>query len=344
MNEKIPENMLIYDWLSFSSKVHTVEQIKELLGLMDVPYQEIYGFYGYGKRITYEGVSILYDGHMPDMGVMLDMSGQGCRTFETLGTGDWELLFELIKYGQGEKCMNITRLDIAYDDYEGILDITKICRDTEAGHYISRTRNFQIINSNKGKTVLHGSKSSSVFIRIYDKAKERGHTDGRHWVRLELQLRDRNALGFIQNNTEIGKKFLGVVYNYLRYVAPHKTDTNKRRWLDTSYWKKFIQSAEKIRIYQKPGIEYNEKNLETFVLHNSGNSINVFRKIYGDNNLLRALDIKDSSASYSPKQQKLLEKYKGQSAQTPAIVADHHIRAAFLRFKETGTESAESLK
>jgi len=320
--ENTPNNIILYDWLSFSSKVHTVEQIKELLGLTSVPYQEIYGFYGYGKRLTYEGVSILYDGHSPNMGVMVDMSGQGCRTYESFGTGEWESLFDLIKCGQKERLMNISRLDIAYDDHEGILDIAKICADTEAGNYISRTRNFEVINSNKGKTVVHGSKNSSVFIRIYDKAKERGHTDGRHWIRFELQLRDRNAFGFIQNDTEIGKKFLGVVYNYLRYVIPSQTDTNSRRWPDTAYWQNFMQSVEKIRISYKPGVEYNERNLETFVLHNSGNSINVFRKIYGDDNLIGALDIKDRAANYSPKQKKLMDKYKGKSGQQPAIITD----------------------
>ena len=221
MNESVQENIIIYDWLSFSSKVHTVKQIKEIIGFTDVPFQEIYGFYGYSKRITYEGISILYDGYTPDMGVMVNMSGQGCRTFETLGTGDWESLFALIKRGQAEKHMNISRLDVAYDDHGGILDITQISDDTETGRYISKTRNFEVINSNRGKTIMHGSKSSSVLIRIYDKARERGHADGRHWVRLELQLRDRNALGFIQNDAVIGKKFLGVVYNYLRYVVPY---------------------------------------------------------------------------------------------------------------------------
>jgi len=322
MDEGKQENIIIYDWLSFTSKIHNVEQIKEIIGFTNVTFYEIYGFYGYSKRITYEGVSILYDGHSPNMGIMLDMSGQGCRTFETLGTGDWESLFELIKHNQSEKLMNISRLDIAYDDHEGILDIPEICADTEAKRYISRTRNFEIINSSKGKTVTHGSKSSGVYIRIYDKARERGHTDCRHWVRLELQLRDRNALGFIKNDTEIGRKFLGVIYNYLRYITPSKTDTNKRRWVDTAYWQKFIQSTEKISVHQKVGMDYNELSLEAFVLHNSGNSINVFRKIYGDKNLLRALDIKDEIAIYSQKQINLMEKYRNLAVQTPIIILD----------------------
>jgi len=317
------KNVILYDWLSFSSKVHTVEQIMEIIGFTGASFQEIYGFYGYNKRITYEGVSILYDGHTPNMGIMLDMSGQGCRTFETLGTGDWESLFDLIKHWQANKLMNITRLDIAYDDNEGVLDIAKISNDTEAGNYIAKTRNYEVIISSKGRTVTHGSKSSGVYIRIYDKAKERGHTDGRHWIRFELQLRDKNALGFIQNDTDIGIKFLGVVYNYLRYIIPNATDTNRRRWVNTDYWQNFIKSVEKIRIYQKPGIEYNERNLEVFVLRNSGNSINVFRKIFGDANLIRALDIIDNEANYSLKQKKLIDKYDGQSVQTPAIISEY---------------------
>jgi len=317
------KNTIIYDWLSFSSKIHTVEELIKIIGVSEARFQEIYGFYGYSKRITYEGISILFDGHGSDMGVMLDMSGQGCRTFESLGSGDWESLFDLVKHWQGEKRMNISRLDIAYDDHEGILDISKISNDTEAGFYIAKTRNFEVINSSKGRSVNHGSKSSGAYIRIYDKAKERGYTDDRHWIRLELQLRDKNALGFIQNDTAIGLKFLGVVSNYLRYVMPNATDTNKRRWHDTEYWQNFIRSAEKIRIYQKPGIDYDERNLEAFVLRNSGNSINVFRKIFGDANLIRALDIIDCEAKYSLKQKKLIEKYEGHSKQTPAIFSGY---------------------
>jgi len=323
MDGSSQKNIIIYDWLSFTSKIHSVKQIIEFIGFTNVTFIEIYGFYGYSKRITYEGVSILYDGHSPNMGVMLDMSGQGCRTFETLGTGDWESLFELIKDNQDEKSMNITRLDIAYDDHEGILNILEICADTEAKRYISRTRNFEVINSSKGRTVSHGSKSSGVYIRIYDKARERGYANGCHWIRLELQLRDGNALGFIKNDMDIGKKFFGVVYNYLRYVTPNNTDTNSRRWADTAYWQDFIKSAEKIRIYQKPGIEYNELSLEAFVLHNSGNSINVFRKIFGDTNLLRALDVIDNEARYSLKQKRLIEKYDEQSTQIPTILFEN---------------------
>jgi len=45
-----------------------------------------------------------------------------------------------------------------------------------------------------------------------------------------------------------------------------------------------------------------------------------FRKIFGDANLILALDMIDNEAKYSLKQKKLLDKYDGHPLQTPAIV------------------------
>ena len=58
-------------------------------------------------------------------------------------------------------------------------------------------------------------------------------------------------------------------------------------------------------------------------MRNSGNSINVFREIYGDGNLLLALNLKIKTANYSPKQKMLIEKYKNKEHQIPSIVSEH---------------------
>jgi len=55
-------------------------------------------------------------------------------------------------------------------------------------------------------------------VRIYDKAAERGFTDGQHWVRIELQLRDGRAAEFSKIPMDIGEAFAGVLLNYLRYA------------------------------------------------------------------------------------------------------------------------------
>ena len=79
------ENIVLYDWLSFTSKVHTPEDLISALGLSQCPWQEIKGAHGYRDRKYFSCISIHYNGR-EDMGVWVEMSGQGCRTFETVQT------------------------------------------------------------------------------------------------------------------------------------------------------------------------------------------------------------------------------------------------------------------
>jgi len=62
--------------------------------------------------------------------VLLEMSGQGCRQFETSSNMGFMQLFCEVYNGD----FNITRLDIAYDDIDhegsGLLDIKKVGRYT----------------------------------------------------------------------------------------------------------------------------------------------------------------------------------------------------------------------
>ena len=78
---------------------------------------------------------------------------------------------------------------------------------------------------------MFGTRSSLILLRIYDKVQERGFKDGRHWIRVELQLKDERALAFIQRTEPIGERWTGVLANYLRFVdEPNGFDTNRWRW------------------------------------------------------------------------------------------------------------------
>ena len=108
-------NIVLIDWLSITTKSLNEIEVTQLLGMEEFPWELVRGARGYHDRLYFSGVSVHYNGR-DDMGVWLEMSGQGCRTFETLGTGDYEKLFRLVKSGHG----NITRLDVAYDDHTGV--------------------------------------------------------------------------------------------------------------------------------------------------------------------------------------------------------------------------------
>lgn len=190
------ENLILYDWVSITSKIHSPDDFIRMLGLNkdNISWEKVKGAHGYRDRLYWQSISIHYNGS-EDMGIWLEMSGQGCRAFESYGTGDFDALFSEVLDNPDD--MHITRLDVAFDDHTGILDIDEICKDAENQMYISRTNAWQVTRSDSGNSVTHGSRASEILIRIYDKAAERGFEDGRHWVRVELQLRRERARAFL---------------------------------------------------------------------------------------------------------------------------------------------------
>ena len=299
------ENIIIYDWLSFTSKTLDHLYMLEVLGLEHLPWQTIKGAHGYRDRLYFNCISVHYNGR-EDMGVWVELSGQGCRAFETLTTlpGKWEELFSIIR----EERMNITRLDIAYDDHTGVLDINEIIQDTRHKEYVSRSDYWEILESSKGQSLQFGSPQSDVLIRIYDKARERNCGEGEHWIRCELQLRRDRAKKFIDLGLPIGKSFCGVVVNYLRFVEPDALDNNKWRWPIKPYWGEMLSGADRISIYESPGIEYNIDRCENYVVRLAGNAIDAYIQCIGVDKFLD--NIKNRPVRRNPKYDRLVEEYR----------------------------------
>ena len=277
MNSNIAENVVIYDWLSFTTKYHTPEEVIEALGLSHCPWTEMSGARGYMDRKYFGSISIHYNGR-EDMGVWCEMSGQGCRNFEDLTTlpDKWENIFQFI-HGSS---LHITRLDVAYDDHTGILDIERIASDVQAQHYVSCMRWWEVTRSSQGVSCQVGSPKSKVLVRIYDKAAERGFDDGRHWVRVELQMRDGRAEEFSRIPMDIGEAFAGVLLNYLRFVEPDPSDSNKSRWQMADYWANLVGDVGRIKIFTLPGSDYNLEKCRHFVIDMAGNAIDAMLQIY----------------------------------------------------------------
>lgn len=139
--------------------------------------------------------------------------------------------------------------------------------------------------------------------------------DGSHWVRFEIQMRDDHALQFLSLMTfrTVGKTFAGVVNKYVRYVRPSDTDTNKRRWPLADYWANFIETAEKLSLYQTPGIEYNLDKLERYVIKQCGASLITYIEIVGLEQCLRKARA-EFEKSLNPNYANLIQQYKQQGA------------------------------
>jgi phage replication initiation protein len=274
------ENIVLRDWLSFTSQTLSPQEIIKYIGLTDCQWIETKGARGYKDRLYFGGISVHYNGR-DGMGVWCEFSGQGCRTFETYSSIDWGTLTAwLIEAG-----LNITRLDIAFDDHAGLLLIDEILKDTEEGNYLSRSDFWETIRSNKGSSLMIGSPQSLFRLRIYDKAAERAaklkgeeaaEVGSQHWIRIEMQLRDERAANFLRftKDYNIGQVFAGVLLNYVRYVTPSE-DTNKSRWETAPYWQKVIGEAEKISLFEAPGVEYNYTTMIDNVIRQYGSAIHT---------------------------------------------------------------------
>ena len=295
------QSNILVDWLTFSSKLDDVHSIIRFLGMEDCSFERCSGRYYYGSGLRFGNTSVYYDGLSADMGVCVEMSGQGCRDFETFGTGDWHSIFE--RYVEKRPLVNISRLDVAYDDFDRLLDLDQLISDTFAGNFVSRNTHWNVQKGSRGATVEHGCRGGSMYIRIYDKKAERRRSDLDYWVRCELQLRDKLPGNFvealIQDGVSIETLYFEVLNNYLRYVQPSESDSNKRRWETAEHWARFLQTGERRSIFVVPGVDYNMLGLHHYVIDTAGNAINTYIELCGQDSFLEYL--KTVKKSKNPK-------------------------------------------
>ena len=345
-SNKIPdfpkENRIIYDWVSFTTRKHSLYDLIELLELKDLPWETVKGSHGFMWRQYFNGISLhfnesrqnynyfnLSDEEKEELNksdfVWLEMSGQGCRAFETYGNGNYERLFELAR--KDPENIHITRLDIAFDDMTGVLDIDTICDETREEHFTSRIKKYQSIYSNGGNAVYFGSKQSNIFIRIYDKAEERGYdSKDLHWIRLEIQLKDVNAMRFVSflENDTLQNLYKGLLANYLSFKVP-TNDSNKRRWPEAEWWTSFINRTVPISLWSKPGVDYNLSACERYVMKQAIGSIKALITIFGKEGFYKA--VQEAPNSKNPKYKQLIasvmaqEKLKTQETKVDKLAA-----------------------
>lgn len=307
--QSLPDyNLILIDWLTVTTKIWSENDLINLLHLNDCTWEHLDAYrYGYAHRCSFSGITIMSGGR-EDMGICLEMSGQGCRAFESYSDLTWLDLFRILTDPFNE--FNITHIDLAFDDHTGILDIGEILDDTDHHRYRSRSRWWKVEYGSCGTTIYHGSPQSNTRVRIYDKAAERGLLDGTHWIRVEVVLRDVNASGAVQailEHEDIGPVFSGILSNYLVYCDP-SSDSNRSRWQPTEYWQKLLQGAAAIHIASDPGLEYNIFRLEGYLRDQCGGAIFTWMQING----LDSLDqlIKERNKPLNPKHKMLLRQYE----------------------------------
>lgn len=306
----IRENIEEYNYVYLAERI-----IKKLfLGGDKVDYQSAPGGRGYKNSMRCQNGIRYYFGGCDHF--CIDMSGTGCRFFETLNPGlSW---YKYIKFLQTSYPMvNFSRLDVAADTFE-TLDIKVIQNKVDNQQYISKWRYWYIGRGSKACEIYIGSELSDFYLRIYDKTMERQKRLGAEaevpqgWVRLEFQMRDAPAGRFISawqelGEDKIGETYLGIMKNQLTFYSKYD-GVHTDRIVVCRWWQQFLGDVERIKMAYQGGLEYNLENLKGYIFKQAGSSIKTYLQLNdGD---LTPLIKGISDRPLNDKQKNLLDKHK----------------------------------
>lgn len=333
-----PNNCILYDWLTFSNLAWTYDDAVDFLNLRgDGWVMGLASRYRYAERAQLNGIHIHFTPESLagkyNAGVCVELSGQGCRAFETFSGMTMQQLCDRVR-GLG---LNVSRLDVAYDDFSGLIDIDKMAVQAKKFYFTSRLQVRKIVDESKiseseiaGVTVSHGSRESRIFIRCYDKKYERSRFDLDHWVRLEIMFRDENAVGFLDAQGGIGEKWAGVLRNYLMYRDPSE-DSNKRRWEVSGWWSELLGNAEALKVSSKKDLEYNISKYRDFVYKHMQRTFFTMMQIDGPYMFFEMMLRGMSEDGLNDYQREMIRRYK------------HSDSSEFDRFKDMALEVSHQL-
>lgn len=282
------------DWLAFTLPVSIGANIlTKLKQVMDFLYydlndfKEIAGRYSYNSGLTLGNyVNVFYNdpfkklNENPQSSVNIVFTGQGCtdlneKLVRIYDSSDYERIwvnfFDFLQTIDAK----ITRLDLALDDFSGVVDFDVIVKKLNRGEYRSVKKTYNVLRSAdqqgrlQGLTIYIGSnvKTSKgcYYLRMYDKyaqylsksqmppkeARESGI-----WQRYELSFSKSKARRFvrkIQDTGSFGEAYLGVMRTTIEFLVPKKTQSGKKykdknKWKVCSWWQKFLNDTEKVKL------------------------------------------------------------------------------------------------
>lgn len=346
------DNTLIacVDW--FSATFFNIENYEDVCRLLFLNPDNFElresGKFGYLKTASLGSIRIYYGATQDNMGIHLEMSGSACREYE-LGFGDDKLDWsDFFRYVLG--CdMQVTRLDLALDDFEQRFKLTQIKTKITTGCVVSpfkKGRSFEeylLKDGNLvGNTIYFGK--GDVLIRFYDKYQERinkGYSlnaDIDSWQRTELQIRHDRAMEAVKlmANTpqDLGKFIAGILKRYLKFKIKG-VDSNRSRWKDAKWWTKFLADAETVKLTQVSPEKTILKTKDWIDTQVAGSLATVYEAI-GDDKLFIEYIIKLGKDKMNDSQKEMANEFRRDLRKRIALKEE--LREAVKRIEERKVE------
>lgn len=163
------------DYIRISFKTHDVEMILEEVVHLKKEYMEHKesGFYGYTGTYQLDNIKIFYSHEFDIRGTLIEMSGKGCRQFESFLKARKITWIDFFKdcLDHGGK---FPRLDISIDDTKTYFEIPMLFDKIRNGEAISRFKKTDYNGSLNmedgeigGTTLYFGSKNIQKYIFVF---------------------------------------------------------------------------------------------------------------------------------------------------------------------------------
>ncbi|EON3037796.1 TPA: XRE family transcriptional regulator [Enterococcus faecium] len=313
------------DFLRIRFKTLDIKTIIEKLLHMDMNWftHEERGFYHYTETFSYGSIRLFRNPEDMNMGIMLDLSGEGCRQLEDIFEEDnnrsWTEFFRSLYDDDifGKNIIvdtKITRIDIALDELivEGKpnFNLYKLKEKMEQGLVSTTFKNFDFNGGfsfeknklvNKGLSLYFGSRQSPLYFNFYQKDYELARKEGlsveeareKHEIknRYEIRLSDEKAFLFVEYFLSSGESLDWLVKEIVNasltvFDIEDGTKVYCKEWYDV------IDKLEGLRLSvhaEKPSIEKTLRWLSNY-LAPSLKMIKLIDLRLGTNELMERID------------------------------------------------------
>lgn len=272
-----------FDWVRVRIRTNNWHAVMASLLHID-PDEFIYkhsGKFGYVECYTYGSIQVFNSVKGDSRGVMIELSGQGCREYESILnelSETWRDFFQrCIETGTA----NFTRIDCALDDKKEIVSIPDLIEKYRKGHYETLFRTGKAIDErdmktkkqeskNAGATLYLGSRQGTIHFAFYQKNYEQAKKlkvaieDIEVKNRYEIRMMNKKANYFVDQflNNHNAALLVRSVIN--RYVTFYDYDRNKKELVLSKKWHELIQSTVDVDFKMEPREVSLEKSFRWF--------------------------------------------------------------------------------
>lgn len=314
------------DFLRVRFKTLDVQTVIKKILHMDINWftHESRGFYHYTETYFYGSIRIFRNPEDSNMGIMLDLSGEGCRQLEQIFEEDndrswteffWSL-YEDDLFGKGIVVdTKITRIDIALDELivedEENFDLYELKEKMEQGVVDTTFRNFDFNGGfayeggkmvNKGLSLYFGSRQSPLYFNFYQKdyelaRKEKMSVEDSRLKyeiknRYEIRLADEKAFLFVEYFLSSGESLDWLVKEIINAsLTVYEIENDLKVFCQS--WYNVIDKMDGLKLSmkgEKPSVEKTLRWLTNY-LAPSLKMIKLIDNKMGTNELMERIDL-----------------------------------------------------